>query len=349
MKFKTGDKVKFLNDIGGGSITRTEGEELVYVMIEDGFEVPVKPADIIRDVGDEWNENTQGPETEAEEIEETVSDELALSDIDLTNPENVNVNILLGLVPDRIANIAISNLEVYLINDSNYGMMFHLGFLEGNTVTKIKTDVLEDNTKVFCGKFDQSKLTKVKKIIVQAIPFGNNRYRLQEPINHVFDVQQIDFYRTKSYKTNDYFEDKAILLDTGNFDLADEIKKLENSDFSVILKDKGDELMQGKKKEAKKAKTPAIEEVDLHIHAIQDDYENLSNGKMLEFQLDRFETALEGALRNNTLKIVFIHGVGNGKLKYELRKKLDRKYPDLRYQDASFREYGYGATLVYLK
>ena len=75
----------------------------------------------------------------------------------------------------------------------------------------------------------------------------------------------------------------------------------------------------------------------------------MSNGEIVETQLARFETSLETALRGNAQKIVFIHGVGNGKLKYELRKKLDKNYPDIRYQDASFKEYGYGATMVYLR
>ena len=75
----------------------------------------------------------------------------------------------------------------------------------------------------------------------------------------------------------------------------------------------------------------------------------MTNGEIIEIQLGRFETALQTAVNANSNKIVFIHGVGNGRLKHELRKKLDRKYPDLKYQDASFKEYGYGATMVYLK
>ena len=69
----------------------------------------------------------------------------------------------------------------------------------------------------------------------------------------------------------------------------------------------------------------------------------------MDIQISRFTIALDGAIRGKTKKIVFIHGVGNGKLKYEIRKTLDSKYPKLRYQDASFKEYGYGATMVMLK
>ncbi len=40
MKFKEGDKVVFLNEKGGGIVTRVVDEEIVHVSIEDGFEIP---------------------------------------------------------------------------------------------------------------------------------------------------------------------------------------------------------------------------------------------------------------------------------------------------------------------
>lgn len=80
-----------------------------------------------------------------------------------------------------------------------------------------------------------------------------------------------------------------------------------------------------------------------------DDYKHLSNSEIIDIQLSRFTTALDGGILSGTRRMVFIHGVGNGKLKYEIGKTLDRKYPKLKYQDASFKEYGYGATMVILK
>ena len=45
-------------------------------------------------------------------------------------------------------------------------------------------------------------------------------------------------------------------------------------------------------------------------------------------------------------KIVFIHGKGEGVLRNALIKELKHKYKNCSYQDASFQEYGYGATMV---
>src|SRR4051812_947062 len=40
MKLRIGDKVRFLNEAGGGIITRFKNNETAWVEIEDGFEVP---------------------------------------------------------------------------------------------------------------------------------------------------------------------------------------------------------------------------------------------------------------------------------------------------------------------
>ena len=47
MRFKVGDKVKFLNETGGGIVSRIVSGNLVYVATEDGFELPTSTGDII--------------------------------------------------------------------------------------------------------------------------------------------------------------------------------------------------------------------------------------------------------------------------------------------------------------
>ncbi len=48
-------------------------------------------------------------------------------------------------------------------------------------------------------------------------------------------------------------------------------------------------------------------------------------------------------------KIVFIHGKGDGVLRKAIEKELKTRYKQYYYQDASFREYGFGATMVTIK
>ena len=89
-----------------------------------------------------------------------------------------------------------------------------------------------------------------------------------------------------------------------------------------------------------------ILEVDLHIHELLDDFRGLSNSEMVEIQMQHFHQQLNEAMKKGAKRVVFIHGVGAGTLKLEIRKELDRMKGKLDYQDASFKEYGYGATMV---
>jgi len=40
MKIEIGDKVRFLNDVGGGVVTKIKDRKTVVILSQDGFEVP---------------------------------------------------------------------------------------------------------------------------------------------------------------------------------------------------------------------------------------------------------------------------------------------------------------------
>ncbi len=102
-----------------------------------------------------------------------------------------------------------------------------------------------------------------------------------------------------------------------------------------------------KPKEDKKAKNSDIEVVDLHAEEILESTAGMSNGDIINAQLARFTLSLNLAIgRGKRGKIIFIHGVGKGKLRREIDLILRRDYPKVSSQDASFKEYGYGAIMI---
>ncbi|GAB1359165.1 hypothetical protein MASR1M31_09460 [Porphyromonadaceae bacterium] len=48
-------------------------------------------------------------------------------------------------------------------------------------------------------------------------------------------------------------------------------------------------------------------------------------------------------------RIVFIHGKGEGVLRMAVLKLLKEKFSTCQTQDASFKEYGFGATMVTIR
>ncbi|MEM9000511.1 MAG: Smr/MutS family protein [Bacteroidota bacterium] len=88
-------------------------------------------------------------------------------------------------------------------------------------------------------------------------------------------------------------------------------------------------------------------EVDLHIHQLASSTKGMSNFDMLNLQLETVKRQLDFAIRRRIQKVVFIHGIGEGVLKEELRYLLN-KYDNLKFYDAEYQKYGHGATEVYI-
>lgn len=101
-----------------------------------------------------------------------------------------------------------------------------------------------------------------------------------------------------------------------------------------------------KKSLFKKEKKEVILEVDLHINKLTKSTRNMDNFDMLNLQLDTAKNKIEFAISKRISKLVFIHGVGEGVLKSELQRLLN-KYP-VKFYDASYKKYGIGATEVYV-
>ena len=70
--------------------------------------------------------------------------------------------------------------------------------------------------------------------------------------------------------------------------------------------------------------------------------------EILDIQIKRFHESIQDAISNKMRRLVIIHGVGQGTLRMQIINELKNKYPEYLFQDASFKEYGFGATLVHL-
>jgi dsDNA-specific endonuclease/ATPase MutS2 len=89
-------------------------------------------------------------------------------------------------------------------------------------------------------------------------------------------------------------------------------------------------------------------EVDLHIEELLDSHSGMNNTQILDVQLKHVKRELEKAILSNAKKITFIHGMGVGRLKQELIAILNT-YEGLRFHDAPYARYGFGATQVVLR
>ena len=96
------------------------------------------------------------------------------------------------------------------------------------------------------------------------------------------------------------------------------------------------------------ARRDAHMEVDLHIHELVDDQRGLPDRAKLAIQMDHFDRMMDIAKREKLRRIVFIHGVGQGVLRHQIRTTLEQHHPECSYREGDPRKYGSGATEVWL-
>ena len=89
-------------------------------------------------------------------------------------------------------------------------------------------------------------------------------------------------------------------------------------------------------------------EIDLHIEELIEFSERIEPWRKIKIQLDHVKQCLEDAIELKIPQLVFIHGVGEGILKNEIRKML-HNYTNIHYQDASYQKYGRGATEITIR
>jgi dsDNA-specific endonuclease/ATPase MutS2 len=111
------------------------------------------------------------------------------------------------------------------------------------------------------------------------------------------------------------------------------------------------EKEQPKRKHTKvlkpKERTTPKMEVDLHVHQLTNSERGMTSHDKLNLQLETAKRQLDFAIRKRIQKVVFIHGVGEGVLKEEL-KYLFGRYENVKYYDADYQKYGLGATEIYI-
>lgn len=352
MSIKVGDKVRFLNDVGGGVVTKLIDRFTVLVENETGFDVPVPVKEIV--VVEEAEVYIEKPKQDIVSGEQQVAD--AVIDLEtIFYPDVVQVeesgneiNMFLAFVPQKRPGN--SDLNVFLINDSNYNVLYSI--INENEVGSTFSNavgMLEANTKEQTETLGLASVNAISDYTFHLVFYKKGEFKTVDPVVKQIKINPVRFYKENAYTENDFFNEGAILLPI----VSSEEKIL--SKLNISGKELERAIKEKERKEvkpkvvSKKEKQAEILEVDLHIHELLDDFRGLTNGEILEVQMEHFHARLNEALKKGPKKVVFIHGVGNGTLKLEVRKELDRKKTVLQYHDASFQEYGYGATMIKIK
>ncbi len=342
---KVGDRVKFLNDVGGGVVTGFISKSMVNVEGDDGFEVPYPISQLVNVSAPELN--AKGTVPQAAPVVET-----KVAEPEYIEPEGEVINgkdapdFYFCFVPKDAKNPLAGEIEVFLINDSNYKILFTYSYLTESDVKTVETGNVKSNSRLKIDSLTQEDLSSLPDFGFQVLYFKDDGNEWFPPVTKRFKVNPVRFYKASTFQPGSYFKRPAMVLKITANPLKDSLDAITEDDFKQLVKEKSAAETPVKVQKKK----PSDEVVfDLHINELLDQPEGLSNREILEIQLEKVESEMNNAIRDHVKRIVFIHGVGQGVLKQEVANVLNRKFKKYYYQDASFKEYGYGATMVILR
>lgn len=379
---KIGDKVRFLSEVGGGRVSGFQGKDIVLVEDEDGFEIPTSVHDVVvveqddyamgkmisakmeaqqkaeEHAATELHQNSRSIKSILNDHDEQTDmhvDEYDAADREITFRAPVQereggnkLSAYLAFVPVDIKEITHTRFETYIVNDSNYYIHYSYLVAEGNAWTLKSVGEVEPNTKLFIEEFGREVLNDMGRIGVQLTAYKKDKPFLLKPaIDVQFRIDPVKFYKLHVFEENEFFEQPSLLFTIVDNDevarpLVVDSKRLKEQ----MYKDKKIIAHEGKKKRQKDDGTLVI---DLHADELLETTAGMNAADILHYQLDVFKKTMDENKKKKGQKIVFIHGKGEGVLRHALVHELNYRYKSCTYQDASFQEYGYGATQVTIK
>ncbi len=347
---KVGDKVRFLNSVGGGKVTGFENPKVALVEDDEGFEVPclVSELVLIEPVSQPAAAAAGArPAPVVQETKKPAKEVQPLFASSAGKPASVNPAWFLAFVPEVPTSPLSGEIKTWLVNDSRQTLLFHFSLLENNGYRSVKSGRLAPYARIPLHGFGHADLSTLPDFAIQLLPYESNSPALHPALSKTIRINPVKFYKENSYVPNAYFEKRALLIEIKEKELTPELEKLQQHDFHAPSVEASKEAKPTAK--PRRSETTELKEVDLHIHELVEISEGLSNKEILDLQMERFRFEMETAIHNGTRRVVFIHGVGQGTLKNELRRELSSRYKKYDFQDASFKEYGYGATMVILR
>ena len=311
----------------------------------------------------------------ADDVQDDEDDEVDFAKVTFRAPveERKGGNALsayLAFVPIDIKEITHTRFECYFVNDSNYYIQYSYLTADGNSWALRSQGEVEPNTKEFIEEFGRDELNALGHVAIQLIAYKREKpFVLKPAVDVQFRIDPVKFYKLHTFQDNDFFEQPALIHTIIENDkvtrplvidakqLKAEMYHTEPADHTQVARQQQGGYVR-RYEDGRKKGNPFITKrkgdedvivVDLHADALLDTMAGMSAGDILNYQLDVFRRTLKEHADKKGQRIVFVHGKGEGVLRRALINDLVYRFKHYTYQDASFQEYGYGATQVTIK
>lgn len=341
--------MRFLNSVGGGVIRRIEGN-MAYVDY-DGFETPtlLKECVVVLEA-----KSQEKAKTEQNMGGATVSQQAPKVDIPVYETERGDMlNAVLTFEPKDINRLETTSFDSYFINDSNYFLQFSfLSKKKGDRDWTLRFNgIVEPNIEIHVETLTHSQLREMDMIMVQFLAYKRGKsFEIKTPVQFKSTLGAERFLQSSNFAKNVYSDQRVMMVEVAKNDFPCKELIINVADLEKGMREK--KLADSTRRRAIVRKDSGRGETivtDLHIEELLETTAGMSNADILGCQIEEFRKVMDANLKHRGQKLVFIHGKGEGVLRQAVLKELKHRYKGHDVQDASFREYGFGATQVTIK
>lgn len=309
-----GDIVRYLNAVGGGRITKIDGN-IAYVD-EDGFETPVlvkecvvvTPAVPKAPAAPKYvapKPSQPAVAAVAEKSEPPVKE----------SPEGELLNIVLAYEPEEIKHLTTTEYDAYLVNDSNYALyLTYLTRADGEGWVTRFAGMIEPGYQEHLEHVTREMVSRIDRVAIQYVAYKpQGEFKLKAPVTVEYAVDNTKFFKLHCFRENVYFDSPVLAFEIVKNDVPQRPLVIDSSRLEEgIKKKKAVDAVVPKPKAQKAGRNSDVIEVDLHVDALLDTTAGLSNADILAVQLREFNRVMNENVRHPGRKIVFIHGKGRG-------------------------------------
>ncbi len=404
---KVGDTIRYLNASGGGVVKRIE-RGVAWVEGPDGFELPTpihecvvvdsrdtfvpayKPPVVKRQepVAQQTKSNAPAAAPATPEVVEDAEQDLSfvapLSKgpwFDRSGGEQLQVHI--AYLPVSYEHFGQSPYETYLINESNYHLLFTYSTTTPAGGYKLRSaGVLEPDMRVLVEEFDASEINDHAVSRFQFVAYKPERtYRSMPPVERQVRMDVVKLAKRHAFRENPFFDEDALVIpvleayDGSQQAPAEEpqpapsrsgalpqraIKQKKPAETPQRASQQANQKASQKptkqsapqpQPERKQPEPPAapeqtIEKVGLEAERILPNATGMTPHEVLLYQLKNFRRELDKRLERRGSKVIFIHGAGQGVLHQLIINRIEQDYPMVQYRDVTFDGFPMGAIEV---
>ncbi len=349
MKLKVGDKVKFLNERGGGVIRAIIDSKMVRLETEDGFEMPVLASELIKDFRAEkesgveyFTQPTSPARTEVVEEQE----ETRISGINPWGTIKEEKGIYFAYEPHERQWVLTGDLDIVLINHTSFEVLYNIFLIQDGVMKGVDYGSVPYESKIVIDTISRDEIENWTKGFIQLSFHKDEPGKVFLPAHCVLNIKTSRFYKEGSYQSSTLLQGRTILIS-----IAPENTLQVASDEEEAIKagiqhqSVPAEPLREKQLIDKHRSASGEAIVDLHIGEIVDNISGLKSQDMFNLQMNYFRKSLDSAIKNGYRKVTFIHGIGNGVLKNAIINEM-KDYEGIENRMASISKFGAGAIDV---